>query len=89
MTIQKIACCTDFSENAEAAFQMSTDLAEKYNASLTLMHVLPPQVNPMMTDTEWMVPELSPEAIILRLEERMQEDYGSKVPGASIIDRLY
>ena len=80
MDIKQIACCTDFSENAEAAFQMSIEMAEKYHASLTIIHVLPPQVNPMMNDSDWMVPELSTEAITLRLEERMQDEYGTKVP---------
>ena len=81
MPIQQIVCCTDFSQNAQTAFQMAVEMAEKYEADLTLIHVLPPQVNPMMTDSEWMVPELSTEAITLRLEEKMQEEYGSKVPG--------
>ena len=80
MSMKQIVCCTDFSENAEAAFRMALEMAEKYQANLTLVHVLPPQVNPMVTDTEWMVPEISLEAITLRIEERMQEEYGSKVP---------
>ena len=34
MSIQNIACCTDFSENAEHAFVTALDLAEKYQTAL-------------------------------------------------------
>jgi universal stress protein A len=34
MSFKKIACCTDFSENAELAFTRALDLAEKYGATL-------------------------------------------------------
>lgn len=80
MSINKIACCTDFSENAEAAFHMALEMAQKYQTSLTLIHVMPPPVNPMITDTEWVIPEEPRENLMLRLEERMQEEYGSQTP---------
>ncbi|MEW6186097.1 MAG: universal stress protein [Thermodesulfobacteriota bacterium] len=50
--ITKIAFCTDFSENANQAFDMSFDLAQKYQAHLFLVHVVPPLVfpSPVMED---------------------------------------
>ncbi len=80
MTINQIVCCTDFSENAGAAFKMALEMAEKYRSSLTLLHVLPLPVNPMFMETEWMTPEIPMEAITLRVEQRMNEEYGSKIP---------
>ncbi len=56
MRIKKIACCTDFSENAELAFEAAVEMAEKYHARLELLHVLPPVINPMLADSEWVVP---------------------------------
>jgi hypothetical protein len=38
MNIKKIACCIDFSENAEDAFITALDLAEKYKAKLFYIH---------------------------------------------------
>jgi len=80
MAIEKIACCTDFSENAEAAFVTALDMAEKYQAKLFVIHVLPPVINPISTDIEWALPD-APEqkSLILSLEERMQQDYGSRL----------
>jgi universal stress protein A len=79
MPINKIACCTDFSENAEAAFKAALEMAEKYQAKLYVLHVLPPIVNPMLTDTEWMVPEEPITSLLLKLEERMQQEYGARI----------
>jgi len=51
-TIKKIAFCTDFSENANQAFDLAFDLAKKYEATLFLIHVVPPLVfpSPVMED---------------------------------------
>ena len=40
MVIKKIAFCTDFSENANQAFDMAFDLTQKYQAQLLLTHIL-------------------------------------------------
>jgi universal stress protein A len=80
MSIDHIVCCTDFSDHAEAAFQTALDLAKKYTARLYLLHVLPPVVNPMLTETELMMPERPDENLIVGLSERMQEVYGSRIP---------
>lgn len=79
MPIKKIACCTDFSENAMAAFTAALEMADKYQAKLFVIHALPPVVNPMLTDTEWVVPEEPITSLLLRLEERMQQEYGTKI----------
>jgi universal stress protein A len=80
MSIKKIACCTDFSENADAAFQMAVELAEKYGAALSLIHVVPPMVNPLLTESEWPVPEENREGLASKLEGKMHEKYGATLP---------
>jgi nucleotide-binding universal stress UspA family protein len=52
VSIAKIAFCTDFSENANQAFDMAFDLTQKYQAQLLLVHVVPPLVfpSPVMED---------------------------------------
>jgi universal stress protein A len=79
MAVKRIACCTDFSDNAEAAFVESLELAEKYGAKLAIIHVLPPVVNPLLTDEEFVVPEEPRNTLVLSLEEKMQQEYGSRI----------
>jgi len=79
MRIKKIACCIDFSENAEFAFETAVQMAEKYHAGLDLLHVLPPVINPMMSDSEWIIPDDSRDSLLIQLEERMEQAYGSKI----------
>ncbi len=81
MPIKTIAFCTDFSTNAEAAFVEAFDLARKYRAKLFLIHVLPPVINPLTTETEWVLPAEDTKALLLNLEERMQQEYGSRLTG--------
>ena len=79
MPIKRIAFCTDFSTTAKTAFVEAFDLAEKYQAKLFLIHVLPPVINPLTTETEWVLPVEHSNALILNLEERMQQEYGSRL----------
>ncbi len=80
MAIKKIACCTDFSDNAEAAFATALDMAEKYQAKLFVIHVLPPVINPVSTDIDWTFPDVPEQkSLLLNLEKRMQQDYGSRI----------
>ncbi|MDI6688025.1 MAG: universal stress protein [Desulfobacterales bacterium] len=79
MSIKSIAFCTDFSTNAEAAFVQAFDLAKKYKAKLFLIHVLPPAINPLTTEIEWVLPIEHSSTLILNLEERMQQEYGSRL----------
>jgi universal stress protein A len=83
MTIRRIACCVDFSENARAAFETSLELAAKFTAKLYVIHVLPPVVNPLLPESDWIMPEEPKKALIIKIEEKIQEEYGSKV-GESI-----
>jgi universal stress protein A len=83
MGLKNIAVCTDFSEHADAAFSAALEMAEKFAAKLWVLHVLPPAVNPLLTDTEWVLPEEPREALMLKLEERMQQSYGDRVPGTT------
>ncbi len=79
MSIKKIVCCTDFSENAETAFEAALDMAEKYNAKLFVIHVVPPFVNPLITDTEWGTPDEPNQSLILKIEDRMHQEYAAKI----------
>ena len=80
MGVNQIVCCSDFSEHAEVAFQTALDLSQRYDAKLYVVHVLPPVVNPMLTDTELMLPEHPDENLVVSLNERMQEVYGNRIP---------
>ena len=82
MAFREIAYCTDFSENAEAAFSVALELAEKYQARLWVLHVLPSPINPMAMDAEWTLPDHPKEALVLQLQERMQQEYGDRVSDA-------
>ncbi len=79
MPIQNIALCTDFSENSEKAFQMAVEMSGKYNAKLFIVHVLPPSVNPLMADSELILPVTSDKTLLLNIEERMQNVYGERI----------
>ena len=82
MGMNQIVCCSDFSDHSEAAFQAALDLAQRYSAKLYVVHVLPPVVNPMITDAELMLPPHPDENLVVSLNQRMQEVYGSRVPEA-------
>lgn len=79
MTIKRITCCVDFSENAGFALQRAMELAEKFHARLYVIHVFPPVVNPLETELEWVLPEEPKKSLILKMEEKMAQAYGSKV----------
>lgn len=79
MTIKRILCCVDFSSNAEKAFTTSADLAKKYGASLHLIHVVPPVVNPLITDIDIAMPAESSKALVQRLEDQMINEYGERI----------
>ena len=80
MAVNQIVCCTDFSNHAEIAFETALDLAQRYRAKLYVVHVLPPVVNPMLTDTELILPDHPDENLVVRLNERMQDVYGNRIP---------
>ncbi len=80
MKMETIACCTDFSENADKAVAAAHDLARHYGATLFIVHVLPPVVNPVLTEAEWIPPEEpARETLLMQIQERMQERYGEEV----------
>jgi universal stress protein A len=79
MTIKRILCCVDFSSNAEDAFKTSVDMAGKYGAQLHLLHVLPPVVNPLVTDIDIAIPEESSKALVQKLEDQMVSEYANRI----------
>jgi universal stress protein A len=80
MAIRTIACCTDFSDNAHRAVTEAIEMAARCIAKLYIVHVLPPLVNPVLLDSGWIPPEMPREAVILKIEEQMQQRYGAQVP---------
>ncbi|MDJ0782557.1 MAG: universal stress protein [Desulfosarcinaceae bacterium] len=80
MSLKRIACCIDFSPNSDAAFDAAVELATRFDARLWLLHVLPPAINPMLTDTAWDVSQASTAALLPQLETRMVDTYGKRVP---------
>ena len=79
MSMKKIACCTDFSENAEAAFVTALEMAKKYGAKLIVIHVLPVAANPVLAEAEWVFPVESKKSMISELEDRLGNEYGSRI----------
>ncbi len=77
--MRNIACCVDFSENARTAFDTALELAQKFQANLHILHVLPPPVNPLLEDAEWIMPEEPKKALFLKVEEKIQQDYVSRI----------
>ena len=80
MGVNQIVCCSDFSDHAEAAFQTALDPAKRYKAKLYVVHVLPPVVNPMLTEADLMMPERPDENLVVSLNELMQAVYGNRIP---------
>jgi universal stress protein A len=79
MTIKRITCCVDFSENAGFALQKAMELAERFQAKLYVIHVLPPIVNPLETEADWVIPEEPKKSLILQVEQKMAQAYGSRM----------
>lgn len=87
MTIKKIACSTDFSTNSEIAFTAAVEAAEKYGASLDVIHVLPHPVNPMISEFEILpmgdsLIENSEEfhkSLVIQMREKMEEQFGARM----------
>ena len=77
--MEKAACCVDFSENAKTAFDRAVEIAQKFEAKLHVIHVLPPVFSPLSTDAEWVLPEEPKKSLLLKLEEKMQQEYGSRI----------
>jgi len=87
MTFQTIACCTDFSKNADVAVRTAGTLARKFDAVLEVIHVVPPPVNPVVTDfdnpvfTSVTFDDNVDSNLVLQVEEKLQKHYASMVPG--------
>jgi universal stress protein A len=79
MSIDKIACCVDFSENADVAFDAALEMTRKFSARLYIIHVVPPEVNPIMADSLLKDQSEDRASLILKIETRMQEAYGDRV----------
>ena len=79
MNIKKIACCTDFSENSKEAVMAAIEMAEKYKARLSIIHVLPPAINSMYVEGGLMFAEEPTASLILKMEEQMQKEYGAAI----------
>ncbi len=87
MTFKTIACCTDFSKNSDVAAATAGILAKKFDAVLEMIHVVPPPVNPVVTDFDNPVfssvtfDDSVDTTLIRQVEEKLQKHYASMIPG--------
>jgi nucleotide-binding universal stress UspA family protein len=82
--LKKIVFCTDFSENANEAFDLAFDLTQKYGAQLLLVHVVPPLVFPSPVMEEFISEQANYqfiEQVIQRSMEQMEATYVSRMGG--------
>lgn len=80
MPIKTIACCVDFSKNANTAFEAALEMAQKYGAKLYLLHVVPPVINPVLADAPPVYTDEDQRSLIPRIEGRMADEYGERIP---------
>ncbi len=72
MSIESIAVFTDFSENAEIAFNQAFDMARKYAAKLRVVHVVPPVLDGLITSgASGMIPLEFRDEVMTDIEERL------------------
>ena len=87
MDFKTIACCTDFSKNSDVAVETAGLLAKKFDATLELLHVVPPPVNPVVTDFDTPVfstvtfAEPVDSSLVLQVEEKLQKHCAPMIPG--------
>ena len=72
MRIQAIAVFTDFSENANIAVDQAFDIARRYEAELSVVHVVSPVLEQVVTDSSHgLIPQETKKAVMADIEERM------------------
>lgn len=54
-------------------------MAEKYSTKLYVVHVMPPVVNPILTESDPILFTEPDKFLILNLEDRMQQEYGNRI----------
>ncbi|TSA12950.1 MAG: universal stress protein [Deltaproteobacteria bacterium] len=74
---KKILFGTDFSENADVAFEHAINLAGKYKARLYIVHVI--NIAPMATYEPYM-PVIDFSDFSRNVEARLQKDYIPRIP---------
>jgi nucleotide-binding universal stress UspA family protein len=83
VSIKKIAFCTDFSENADQAFDLAFDLTKKYQAQLLVVHVFSPPYlfpSPVLEDfVSEKTNQPSLEKALKRAMEQMENTYIQKM----------
>ncbi len=79
---KNIAFCTDFSENADEAFITAMDMAERYDATLHIMHVMVNLSISPPTHATYMPIEYDPsflEQVTIAAMDAIQDRYVSKL----------
>lgn len=73
MAYRRVLCAVDFSDHSNAAFYRAIEVAEKFSASLLLLHAL--EVQPLAT---WITPEGLSD-LTMEIERKAQEAMDSLV----------
>jgi nucleotide-binding universal stress UspA family protein len=86
ISYQRILFCTDFSEEAGMAFHHALDFAQRYNASLHVLHVLHSGYKYMRHVVDEYVPPKAKEGtaddeLVKRAEGDLKARYGDKAKG--------
>ncbi|MFH1155729.1 MAG: universal stress protein [Pseudomonadota bacterium] len=75
MQITKIVCCIDFSDSSNNAFKTAVDMAKLHGASLDLIHVREPIINPLLVSGAGGLPPDAIHATLAEIEQAMTEKY--------------
>ena len=79
MNYKKIVICTDFSENSEKAFEKALEIAKSNQASLDVLYVREPIVNPLRTAGGGGLSAEAIEATLKEIESAVIKKYDSRI----------
>ncbi len=82
MQFERIVVCTDFSEDSEKALERALEIAKTNQASLDVVHVIEPIVNPLATAGIGGLAAEAVEATLEKVEAEMKKKFGFRIGSA-------
>ncbi len=79
MQFKKIVVCTDFSADSEKALERALEIAKANRASLDVVHVIEPIVNPLATAGIGGLAAEAVEATLEKVKAEMKKEFGSRI----------